>query len=58
MLLKNKKVCANCENEYQEHDNLGYDHFEPYRCIENNGEECSDVWNTTCDKFKYKQNQI
>lgn len=51
MLLKDKKVCANCANEYQGNKNLGYDHYEPHRCKENNGEECSDVWNTTCYKF-------
>ena len=51
MLLKDKKVCANCANEYQEIKNLGYDHYEPHRCKENNGKECSDVYNTTCYKF-------
>ena len=51
MLLKDKKVCANCANEYQENKNLGYDHYESHRCKENNGKECSDVYNTTCYKF-------
>lgn len=56
MLLKDKKVCANCANVYQEIKNLGYDHYEPHRCKENNGKECSDVCNTTCYKFIKKNN--
>lgn len=55
MLLRNKRVCANCLHKYQEDRNLGYDHYEPDRCEENNGKECSDVWNTTCDKFTWKK---
>lgn len=51
MLLENKKVCVNCANCYQEHENLGYDNYEPHKCKENNRRECSDIWNTTCDKF-------
>ena len=47
-----RKVCAYCEHKYQEHKNLGYDHFEPYRCNARNGRECSDIFSTTCDLWK------
>lgn len=53
--LNKKKVCANCDYEYQEHKDLGYDHYEPNRCSKIGG-LCGDVWNTTCDKFKWKEN--
>lgn len=52
MLLKEQEVCATCANEYQEQQTLGYDHFEPHRCKEKNGEECSDIYTTTC--FNYR----
>ena len=57
MQLKDKRVCANCTHKYSEHKNLGYDHYEPHRCENNNGRECSDVWNTTCDSFEFKKEE-
>ena len=53
MSIDNRKVCANCVYEYQEHTNLGYDHYEPNICKKSN-EVCSDIWNTTCNKFAWK----
>ena len=57
MLLKDKKVCANCIYKYYESHNLGYDHYGQLRCKKNNGRACSDVWNTTCDDFEFNKEE-
>ena len=58
MLLKNKKVCANCIHRYSEHKQLEYDHYEPSKCSVFNGKECEDIWNTTCEHFDFKNNTM
>lgn len=54
--LDDKKVCANCSHKYNTVNNLGYDHFESHLCKAKNDKKCSDIWNTTCDQFSYKNN--